>query len=98
MSAALGEAKVQAPLVPLYANVSAGAVADPDVIRDLLVKQVTGTVRWREGVEAMVAAGVTEFVEFGGKVLSPMIKRISADVTTRSVVTMADVEALAKGL
>lgn len=98
MSAALGEAKVQAPLVPLYANVSAGAVADPDVIRDLLVKQITGTVRWRESVEAMVAAGVTEFVEFGGKVLSPMIKRISADVTTRSVVTMADVEALAKGL
>jgi [acyl-carrier-protein] S-malonyltransferase len=62
------------------------------------VKQVTGTVRWRESVEAMVAAGVTEFVEFGGKVLSPMIKRISADVTTRSVMTMADVEALAKGL
>lgn len=98
MSAALGEAKVQAPLVPLYANVTAAVVTDPDTIRDLLVQQVTGTVRWRESVEAMVAAGVTEFVEFGGKVLGPMIKRINADVTTRSVVTMADIEALAKEL
>lgn len=98
MSAALGEAKVQAPLVPLYANVTAAVVTDPDTIRSLLVQQVTGTVRWRESVEAMVAAGVTEFVEFGGKVLGPMIKRINADVTTRSVVTMADIEALAKEL
>ncbi len=98
MSAALGEAKVQAPLVPVYANVTAAPVADPDTIRDLLVKQVTGTVRWRESVEAMTAAGVTEFVEFGGKVLGPMIKRISPDVTTRSIVTMADIEALAAAL
>jgi [acyl-carrier-protein] S-malonyltransferase len=98
MSAALGAAKVQAPLVPLYANVTAAAVADPDTIRDLLVRQVTGTVRWRESVEAMLAAGVTEFVEFGGKVLGPMIKRISPDVATRSIVTMADIEAVAKDL
>ncbi len=98
MSAALGEAKVQAPLVPLYANVTAAAVGDPDTIRDLLVQQVTDTVRWRESIEAMVAAGVTEFVEFGGKVLGPMIKRIDSDVTMRSIVTMADVEALAKEL
>lgn len=98
MSAALGEAKVQAPLVPLYANVTAAPIADPDTIRDLLVQQVTGTVRWRESIEAMTAAGVTEFVEFGGKVLGPMIKRISPDATTRSVVTMADIEALAATL
>jgi [acyl-carrier-protein] S-malonyltransferase len=98
MAAALGEAKVQAPLVPLYANVTAAAVADPDTIRDLLVQQVTGTVRWRESVEAMIAAGVTEFVEFGGKVLGPMIKRIAPDATTRSIISMADIEALAKEL
>ncbi|MEP6786388.1 MAG: ACP S-malonyltransferase [Sphingomonadales bacterium] len=98
MSAALGKAKVQAPLVPLYANVTSAPVADPDTIRDLLVQQVTGTVRWRESIEAMTTAGVTEFVEFGGKVLSPMIKRISPDATTRSVVTMADIEALAASL
>jgi [acyl-carrier-protein] S-malonyltransferase len=98
MSAALGEAKVQSPLVPLYANVTAAPVTDADTIRDLLVRQVTGTVRWRESIEAMTAAGVTEYVEFGGKVLGPMIKRISPDATTRSVVTMADIEALAATL
>jgi [acyl-carrier-protein] S-malonyltransferase len=98
MAAALGAARVQAPLVPLYANVTAATVADPDAIRVALVQQVTGTVRWRESVEAMIAAGTAEFVEFGGKVLGPMIKRINADVTTRSVMSMADIEALAKDL
>ena len=52
-------------------------------------------VRWRESVLAMTAAGVTEFVEFGGKVLGPMVKRITPEVEVVSVVTMADVEALA---
>ena len=98
MRDALGKAAVRAPLVPLYANVSAAPVADPDTIRALLVDQVTGTVRWRESVEAMVAAGVTEFVEFGAKVLGPMVRRIAPDATATSVVTMADIEALAKGL
>jgi [acyl-carrier-protein] S-malonyltransferase len=51
-------------------------------------------VRWRESVIAMTDAGVTEFVEFGGKVLGPMIKRISPDAATRSLVTMDDIEAL----
>lgn len=98
MSAALGKAKVQSPLVPLYANVTAAPVTDPDMIRDLLVRQVTGTVRWRESIEAMTAAGVTEYVEFGGKVLGPMIKRISPDATTRSIMTMADIESFAATL
>ena len=96
MSAALGEARIDAPLLPLYANVTAAAVTDPDTIRDLLVRQVTGTVRWRESVEAMVAAGVTEFVEFGGAVLAPMIKRIAPDVGAQSITTMADIEAIAR--
>jgi [acyl-carrier-protein] S-malonyltransferase len=94
MRDALGAATMQAPLVPLYANVTAAVVADPDAIRALLVEQVTGTVRWRESVEAMTSAGVTEFVEFGGKVLGPMVKRISPDAVTRSVVSMDDIEAL----
>ena len=94
MAKALAEARVQAPLVPLYANVSAAQATDPDAIRGLLVDQVTGMVRWRESVIAMADAGVTEFVEFGGKVLGPMIKRINPDVATRSVVTMNDIEAL----
>jgi [acyl-carrier-protein] S-malonyltransferase len=94
MTKALADARVQAPLVPLYANVTAAQVTDPDAIRRLLVDQVTGVVRWRESVIAMAGAGVTEFVEFGGKVLGPMIKRINPDVATRSVVTMDDIEAL----
>ena len=65
-------------------------------IRELLVEQVTGMVRWRESVSEMVAAGVTEFVELGGKVLGPMVKRIAPDARITSVVTIEDVEALAK--
>jgi [acyl-carrier-protein] S-malonyltransferase len=98
MEKALGSADLRAPLVPVYANVTASPVADPASIRTLLVEQVTGTVRWRESVEAMFAAGVTEFVEFGGKVLGPMVKRIAPDATATSVVTMDDIEALAKSL
>ncbi len=98
METALAAADLRAPLVPVYANVTAAPVADPAAIRTLLVDQVTGTVRWRESVEAMFAAGVTEFVEFGGKVLGPMVKRIAPDATATSVVSMADIEALAKTL
>jgi [acyl-carrier-protein] S-malonyltransferase len=96
MEAALAEARLRPPAVPLYANVTAAPTGDPAQIRDLLVQQVTGLVRWRESVIAMAAAGVTHFVEFGGKVLSPMVKRIAPDVRTTSVVTMEDIEALVK--
>ncbi|HEY1605927.1 MAG TPA: ACP S-malonyltransferase [Allosphingosinicella sp.] len=96
MERALAETDIAAPAVPLYANVTAAPVSDPDEIRRLLVEQVTGMVRWRESVAAMAAAGVTHFVEFGGKVLSPMVKRIAPDARTTSVVTMEDIEALAK--
>ena len=98
MAEALAGVTLRPPLVPLYANVTAAPVADPDAIRDLLVAQVTGTVRWRESVAAMAEAGVDSFVELGGKVLAPMVKRTAPDVTPVSVVTMDDVEALLKGL
>ena len=96
MHAALAEARINAPLVPLYANVRAAPVADADTIRGLLVEQVTGMVRWRESVLAMTEASVDRFVEFGGKVLTPMVKRIAPDAVGTSVVTMDDVEAFAK--
>ena len=96
MEQALGDADVRPPLVPVFANVTAGPVEDPQEIRRLLVAQVTGMVRWRESVAAMAEAGVTHFVEFGGKVLGPMVKRIAPDARTSSVVSMADIEALAK--
>lgn len=98
MDGALAEADLRAPLVPLYCNVDAVAIADPGTIRPALVAQVTGMVRWRESVMAMAQAGVTEFVEFGGKVLGPMVKRIAPDAGMTSVVTMDDVEALAARL
>ena len=96
MGEALGKTALSAPSVPLYANVSAGPEIDPDVIRQLLVEQVTGMVRWRESIANMAAAGVEEFVELGGKVLGPMVKRIAPDAKVTSVVTIDDIEALAK--
>ena len=98
MEAALADAPMQAPLVPVFANVTAAPVADPAVIRALLVEQVTGMVRWRESVAAMWDAGVTDYVELGGKVLGPMVKRTAPDATTTSDITMDDIEALLKAL
>lgn len=98
MAKALAGVDLRAPTVPLYANVTAAPVTDPDTIRRLLVEQVTGTVRWRESVEAMAAAGITRMVELGGRVLGPMVKRISPDVQNLAVTGPADVEALLKAL
>ena len=96
MDEALGVTPPNAFHLPLYANVTAAEVADPAEERRLLVEQVTGRVRWRESVLAMKAAGVEHFVELGGKVLGPMVGRAVDEVTVTSVVTMADLEALAK--
>ena len=97
MAQALAEVTILAPKVPLVANVLAEAVSDPALIRQLLVQQVTGSVRWRESVLWMDAAGVTEFWEIGaGKALSGMIKRIASGAVTRAVGTPEDVVA-AKG-
>lgn len=98
MAEALAEVALAAPGVPVYANVTGAPVSDPDTIRRLLVEQVTGMVRWRESVANMAAAGVTHFVEFGGKVLGPMVKRIAPDVTVTSVVTIEDIDALVRDL
>ena len=98
MREALAKVEMKPPAVSLYANVTAGPVDSPDTIRELLVEQVTGRVRWRESVAAMADAGVTHFVEFGGKVLSPMVKRIAPDVEATSVVTMDDIDALVKAV
>jgi len=96
MRDALGYVVVEAPSVPLYANVTAQPERDPDTIRNQLVEQVTGMVRWRESVANMFDAGVHDFVELGGKVLGGMVKRIAPDANVTSVVTIEDIEALAK--
>ena len=98
MAEALGKTPPGSLTVPLYANVTASLASDPAEVQSLLVEQVTGRVRWRESVIAMQSAGVDQFVELGGKVLGPMIGRCVNDVSVASVVTMADLEAIAKDL
>jgi [acyl-carrier-protein] S-malonyltransferase len=96
MAEALGQTEIGSPAVPLYANVTAHPLSDPNRIRELLVEQVTGMVRWRESIAEMVSAGVEEFVELGGKVLGSMVKRIAPDARVTSVASIEDIEALAK--
>lgn len=94
MRAALADVTVNTPAVPLVANVRAEAVSDPDLIRALLVEQVTGSVRWRESVMWMAEAGVTEAWEVGaGKALSGMIRRIVREMECRAIGTPEDVAA-----
>ena len=98
MAAALADASISAPSVPVVANVRAEAVSDPDTIRSLLIEQVTGSVRWRESVTWMAGQGVTEFWELGaGKALSGMIRRIAREATTRAIGTPDDVKSAAEG-
>ena len=96
MRDALSYVVIEPPAVPVYANVTAQPEMDADTIRNQLVEQVTGMVRWRESVTNMFDAGVHEFVEVGGKVLGTMVKRIAPDAKVTSIVTIEDVEALAK--
>jgi [acyl-carrier-protein] S-malonyltransferase len=96
MRDALSYVVVEPPAVPVFANVTAQPETDPDTIRNQLIEQVTGMVRWRESVANMTQAGVDEFVEIGGKVLGAMVKRIAPDAQVTSVVTIEDVETLAK--
>lgn len=99
MAEALSNVTMNAPKVPLVANVVATAVTDPEVIRDLLVKQVTGTVRWREGVLYMKEQGVSQLVELGaGKVLSGLAKRIDKELSGLAVGTPADIDAFLASL
>ncbi|QIK79399.1 ACP S-malonyltransferase [Sphingomonas piscis] len=96
MAKALDEVVLQEPTISLYANVTAQPTSETETIRTQLVEQVTGMVRWRESIANMATAGVEEFVELGGKVLGPMVKRIAPDAKVTSVVTIDDIEALAK--
>ena len=94
MAAALAQVEIRAPKAPLVANVLATPVSDPAEIRNRLVEQVTGTVRWRESISYMADQGVTTFYEIGaGKVLSGLVKRIAEGATGLSVGTPADIAA-----
>lgn len=94
MADALGRIAIQAPAVPVVANVIATAITDPDEIRKRLVEQVTGTVRWRECIAFMAGQGVTQFCEAGsGKVLAGLAKRIAKDADAVSIGVPADIDA-----
>jgi [acyl-carrier-protein] S-malonyltransferase len=100
MARALAEISIAPPRAPLVANVTARPVLDPDLIRGLLVEQVTGRVRWRESMEWLAGEGaVTRFAEVGaGKVLTGIAKRIAPDAEAAALGTPADLEAFAKSL
>ncbi len=99
MAEALAAATMAAPLVPVVANVTAAKATDPDTIRDLLVRQVTGTVRWRECILAMGTMGCDRFVEVGsGKVLTGLMKRLAPEAQASAIGTPADIEAFLKAL
>ena len=99
MATALAEIVMKPPVVPLIANVTAGATEDRDDIRRLLVQQVTAMVRWRESVLAMKFAGVETLVELGaGRVLTGLARRIDRDLNAAAVGNPADVEVFIKAL
>ncbi|HSR70879.1 MAG TPA: ACP S-malonyltransferase [Kiloniellales bacterium] len=98
MAEALAETEIRPPRVPLIANVTAEAVADPDSLRSLLVQQVTGLVRWRESVLYMKDQGVENLVELGaGKVLTGLTRRIDRDLQALAVGTPEDLETFVAG-
>lgn len=99
MAEALAAADPRPPVVPVIANVSATATADPDVIRRQLVEQVTGRVRWRESVAGFAGLGIGTVAELGaGKVLVGLVRRIDKDLQTVSINGAADVDAFLASL
>ena len=99
MAEALADVEINAPAVPLIANVVAGEVTEPEDIRTRLVEQVTGAVRWRESVLYMAGAGVTTLYEVGaGRVLTGLARRIERSLEAVSVGTPDEVEAAAENL
>jgi [acyl-carrier-protein] S-malonyltransferase len=99
MRGALAKVEMRAPVVPVVANVEAAPLSDPVAIRDALVRQVTGTVRWRECVAYMAGQGVDAFVEVGaGKVLTGLVKRIVPGATGAAIATPEDVAGFKAGI
>ncbi len=99
MRDALNSAEFSAPALPVVTNITAQAETDPDTLRNLLVDQITGMVRWRESVQWMASQGVDTLVELGsGKVLSGLTRRIDKSVTSLNAETPEEVETLIAAL
>ncbi len=95
MEEALAQTAFNSPIVPVVTNVTASSETNPNMIKDLLVKQVTGTVRWRESVLYMRDQGVDEMVELGaGKVLSGLARRIDRSISCESIGNIEQIETL----
>ena len=95
MAQALAEVEISTPSLPVVANVRAIAFSDPELIRSLLVEQVTGAVRWRESVSYLAAEGVNEIWEVGaGKALSGMIRRIDRAIACQAISSPEDIAKL----
>ena len=93
MKIALASADIKSPIVPLVANVTAGLVFDPNQIRDLLARQITGSVRWRETMIFLASQGVEEIIEIGsGKVLAGLVGRTCPNVKSRSIQNTEDLK------
>ncbi|MAP17783.1 MAG: [acyl-carrier-protein] S-malonyltransferase [Aurantimonas sp.] len=98
MAEALADAEILVPRVPVVTNVTAGPTSDPAEIRERLVRQVTGQVRWRESIEWLAANGVNSLVEIGsGKVLTGLARRIDRSLEGRAIGTADDVRAFTAG-
>jgi [acyl-carrier-protein] S-malonyltransferase len=94
MTKALNDIKLNDPIVPLVANVRANEQNNGDIIKDLLIEQVTGSVRWRESIEFMSSKGVSEVFEIGaGKALSGMVRRINKEINVNQVFDTSSVHA-----
>lgn len=99
MRTALAATIFNPPALPVVTNITAQAESDPAKLRDLLVEQITGTVRWRESVLWMAAQGVTEIVEIGaGKVLCGLVRRIDKNIVCRNLETPEEIGAFAQSL
>jgi len=95
MAQALAAVYIEKPKVPVIANITAKATQDPEEIRDLLVQQVTGRVRWVESMNTMMERGVERYSELGaGKVLSGLVRRIAKEATIMNAGDPESIEAL----
>jgi [acyl-carrier-protein] S-malonyltransferase len=93
MKIALEKAEIKSPIIPIVANVTAALVSDPNQIRDLLAKQIIGSVRWRETMLFMASQGVEEVIEIGsGKVLAGLVGRTCANIKSQSIQNIDDLK------
>lgn len=99
LAAELATVSIQPPALPVICNFGATSVSDPAEIRSMLEKQVTGSVRWTESIQALIAMGHRNFLELGpGKVIAGLVSKIDKDATVHSVEDLASLEAAVEAL